>query len=207
MNTGTKAAWIAASANRLRTRFGTWNAIVKADIGPVRRSSEAATISRTRPGDPRERGGEREQRRRARQPPAPGRCRRLGAASLGSATRAAGRADGPHALRAASSRDVGHGRPRYHPRSRNGQHRLTEKAERPLRCGSGPRTAASRARSRRTSSASRAAVAAGDAAAADTEHRELVSRIDKAVQKGALHRNNGARKKARAARVRAGAAS
>lgn len=37
-----------------------------------------------------------------------------------------------------------------------------------------------------------------------TEHRELVSRIDKAVQKGALHPNNGARKKARAARLVAG---
>ena len=32
--TGTKAAWIAASANRLRTRFGTWKAIVNADIAP-----------------------------------------------------------------------------------------------------------------------------------------------------------------------------
>jgi small subunit ribosomal protein S20 len=30
----------------------------------------------------------------------------------------------------------------------------------------------------------------------------LVSRIDKAVKSGALHRNSGARKKARAARVR-----
>lgn len=42
---------------------------------------------------------------------------------------------------------------------------------------------------------------AGDATALATEHRELVSRIDKAVQKGALHPNNGARKKARAARL------
>ena len=33
VKTGTKAAWIAASANRLRTRFGTWKAIVNADIG------------------------------------------------------------------------------------------------------------------------------------------------------------------------------
>lgn len=49
------------------------------------------------------------------------------------------------------------------------------------------------------------AVADGDGAAADTEHRELVSRIDKAVQSGALHANNGARKKSRAARTRAGA--
>jgi small subunit ribosomal protein S20 len=52
-----------------------------------------------------------------------------------------------------------------------------------------------------------AAVAAGDDATADAEHRLLISRIDKAVQKGALHANNGARKKARAARVRAGSAS
>ena len=47
----------------------------------------------------------------------------------------------------------------------------------------------------------------GDAATADAEHRQLVSRIDKAVQKGALHSSNGARKKVRAARIRAGAAS
>jgi small subunit ribosomal protein S20 len=52
-----------------------------------------------------------------------------------------------------------------------------------------------------------AAVAGDDDAAADAEHRELVSRIDKAVQKGALHRNSGARKKARAARIRAGASA
>ena len=42
----------------------------------------------------------------------------------------------------------------------------------------------------------------GDAAGADQEYRSLVSRIDKAVKSGALHRNNGARKKARAARIR-----
>jgi small subunit ribosomal protein S20 len=43
-----------------------------------------------------------------------------------------------------------------------------------------------------------------DAAAADADHTQLVSLIDKAVKRGALHRNTGARKKARAARVRAG---
>lgn len=48
------------------------------------------------------------------------------------------------------------------------------------------------------------ATESGDAQAADAEHRQLVSRIDKAVQKGALHKRNGARKKAQAARVRAG---
>jgi small subunit ribosomal protein S20 len=49
------------------------------------------------------------------------------------------------------------------------------------------------------------AVGSGDDATADAEHKELVSRIDRAVKKGALHRNNGARKKARAARIRSGA--
>jgi small subunit ribosomal protein S20 len=48
------------------------------------------------------------------------------------------------------------------------------------------------------------AVEDGDASAVESEHRALVSRIDKAVQKGALHKNTGARKKARAARVAAG---
>ncbi len=47
----------------------------------------------------------------------------------------------------------------------------------------------------------------GDATAVETEHRALVSKIDKAVQRGAIHRNNGARKKSRAARIVAGDAS
>ena len=49
-----------------------------------------------------------------------------------------------------------------------------------------------------------AAVAGGDDATADAEHRELVRTIDKAVKRGALHRNAGARKKSRAAKLRAG---
>ncbi|HSK50962.1 MAG TPA: 30S ribosomal protein S20 [Solirubrobacterales bacterium] len=51
------------------------------------------------------------------------------------------------------------------------------------------------------------AVEGGDASAVETEQRDLVSKIDKAVQKGALHRNTGARKKAKAARIAAGAPS
>jgi small subunit ribosomal protein S20 len=51
-----------------------------------------------------------------------------------------------------------------------------------------------------------AAVAEGDAGRADTEHRELISQVDRAVKRGALHRNNGARKKSRAAKIRARAA-
>jgi small subunit ribosomal protein S20 len=46
------------------------------------------------------------------------------------------------------------------------------------------------------------AVGSRDSASADGEYRSLVSRIDRAVKTGALHRNNGARKKARAARIR-----
>ncbi|MBJ7348926.1 MAG: 30S ribosomal protein S20 [Thermoleophilaceae bacterium] len=46
------------------------------------------------------------------------------------------------------------------------------------------------------------AVSGGDATAADAEHRALVSKIDKAVKRGSVHKNNGARKKARAARIR-----
>ena len=52
-----------------------------------------------------------------------------------------------------------------------------------------------------------AAVAAGDADGVESEHKLLISRIDKAVQKGALHANSGARKKARAAKLRAGASA
>jgi small subunit ribosomal protein S20 len=48
------------------------------------------------------------------------------------------------------------------------------------------------------------AVRDGDGDSIAAEHRELVSRIDKAVQRGALHANSGARKKGRAARIVAG---
>jgi small subunit ribosomal protein S20 len=47
------------------------------------------------------------------------------------------------------------------------------------------------------------ALESNDAAAIDAEYRALVSKIDKAAEHGALHRNNAARKKARAAKMRA----
>ena len=50
-------------------------------------------------------------------------------------------------------------------------------------------------------------MASGDTATADAEHKELVSTIDKAVKRGAIHRNTGAHRKSRAARVRTGASS
>jgi len=46
-----------------------------------------------------------------------------------------------------------------------------------------------------------AAVEDGDSKAAETEHRELVRMLDKAVSKGALHRNTAARRKAQAAKL------
>jgi small subunit ribosomal protein S20 len=45
------------------------------------------------------------------------------------------------------------------------------------------------------------AVEGGDATTAETEHRNLVKWIDRAVARGALHRNAAARKKSQAARL------
>lgn len=52
-----------------------------------------------------------------------------------------------------------------------------------------------------------AAVEAGNADTVEAEHRDLMSQIDRAVRSGALHRNTAARKKSRAAKLRASAAS
>jgi small subunit ribosomal protein S20 len=46
-----------------------------------------------------------------------------------------------------------------------------------------------------------AAVESGDADVVAAEHRGLVKLIDRAVSRGALHRNTGARKKSQAARL------
>jgi small subunit ribosomal protein S20 len=50
-----------------------------------------------------------------------------------------------------------------------------------------------------------AAAEEGEQSTIQSEHRNLDSRIDKAVQKGAMHSNTGARKKSRAARIVAAA--
>jgi small subunit ribosomal protein S20 len=49
------------------------------------------------------------------------------------------------------------------------------------------------------------AVADGDAEAIEGAHRELVKMLDRAVSRGALHRNTAARKKSQAARAVASA--
>ena len=52
-----------------------------------------------------------------------------------------------------------------------------------------------------------AAVAGGGNDAADAEHQQLIRLVDKAVKRGALHRNAGARKKSRAAKLRRSASA
>lgn len=52
-----------------------------------------------------------------------------------------------------------------------------------------------------------AAATDGDAATVESEHRNLVKLIDRAVARGALHRNAGARKKSQAARAAAGSST
>jgi len=47
----------------------------------------------------------------------------------------------------------------------------------------------------------------GDAATVETEHKSLVKLIDRAVARGALHKNTGARKKSQAAKLAAGSGS
>jgi small subunit ribosomal protein S20 len=47
----------------------------------------------------------------------------------------------------------------------------------------------------------REAVEGGDTAVVDERHRELVSWLDRAASRGALHRNTAARRKSQAARL------
>jgi small subunit ribosomal protein S20 len=46
-----------------------------------------------------------------------------------------------------------------------------------------------------------ALVESGEKTDAEAAHKELVSTIDKAVKRGAMHKNTGSRKKSRAART------
>jgi small subunit ribosomal protein S20 len=52
-----------------------------------------------------------------------------------------------------------------------------------------------------------AAADSGDAESVDTEHKSLVKVIDRAVARGALHRNTAARKKSQAAKLASGSGS
>ena len=48
---------------------------------------------------------------------------------------------------------------------------------------------------------------AGDAAATTEEHKALVKLIDRAIARGALHKNAGARKKSQVAKIASGSTS
>ena len=153
------------------------------------------------PGDPRERRSRSEKKavERARRP----------ARGCGATQPPSGPRPRPPPRRRRSERLVGAGRPRsvgssgssrprYSPPSPDGQHRLTEEAHRPHRARATREPPPDRARSRRTSGASSGGRLRRRGAIAERAPPGSCSRIDKAVQKGALHANNGARKKARA---------
>src|ERR671931_198461 len=143
VNTGTKAALSAASANSERTTLGTWKAIVKALNAPdaTRRSCASGPAGAS--------GG------------------------MASAT-----------LRRRPMANI------------HSQKKRILRAERE-RLENRRYTSTIKTYFRRL----QAAVASGDEEAAAAEHRTLVRTIDKAVKRGALHRNTGARKKSRAAHV------
>jgi len=159
------------------------------------------------PEHAREAGGERENDRR------PGEPAPVSLARRGDARRAAG----IHGLAPAGRRVVGHRRERlrgraacYHrgaraagffttmPNIQQQKKRVRIAAEERLenlRYTSSIKTLTKRLQS---------LAAEGDAAAIEAEHKGLVKLIDRAVSRGALHKNAGARKKSQAARLAAG---
>src|SRR3954449_10817139 len=173
VNTGTKAPWRAESANSARTRFGTWKAIVNADIAAETPKMLAATTSRTSPSTlDRPVANEKKAVLRASRRPWP---------------RGWTACPGCLPLSSSAVANIASQEKRIHRAERE---RLENRR----------RTSQVKTWFRRLQSA----VEAGDAAKADEELRALTSRIDKAAKSGGLHGNNAARKKARAARIRAG---
>ena len=184
VKTGTNAPWSAKSANSARTRFGH----LEGD-GEGRHGGGHAEV-----GGRHHLAGQPEQPRAARWRTRRRRCSSpagaRGGAARGRRCSRAGRytAQSPR-------RSLGRGIAIY------GQHPFTRKADPPggaRAAGEPPPHLPGQDLVPRLESA----VGDGDAERADGEYRSLVSRIDKAVKSGALHRNNAARKKSRAARLR-----
>jgi small subunit ribosomal protein S20 len=171
--------------------LGTWKAIVKADITPLTPKRLAATTSRASPSS-RESPVAKEKKAvlRASRRPCP---RRIGASAPALGTSVATRYTGPPPRRI-PGRGVG-----AYMANIPSQEKRILRAERE-RLENRRRTSQVKTWFRRLENA----VGERDAARTDAEYRSLVSRIDKAVKSGALHRNNGARKKSRAARIRSG---
>ena len=218
MKTGTKAGCRAASAKRARTRFGHLEGDREGRHRAVDPVVAGGDDFAREAGDARGGGGDREESGRAGDPARLASGRRLGAEFL-AGVEGLGRAQRrrPASIRGLVDRGcrvswaspsrvsvaiVG-GRPEPARRplrhSTHGQHSLTEEADPTQRARAHGEPAADqhgedpfpppreRDRGRR-----RDAIA--------SEQRSLVSKIDKAVQKGALHKNTGARKKSKAAR-------
>jgi small subunit ribosomal protein S20 len=182
VNTGTKAAESAASANSARTRLGTWKASVNADIAPDVPKYRAATTSRMRPA-------------MRDSPVATEKIAVFTAMRLDSR----GWADKRRAIvrRRRGSPAVSCVMANIASQIKRNQRSLRERAE------NRQYTSAIKTYFRRLETA----LDEGDEERAEAEHRRLIKLIDKAVKRGALHRNSGGRKKTRAARLRAGAKS
>jgi small subunit ribosomal protein S20 len=179
----------------LLIRFGIWKAIVKADAGPRVPKKLAATISRTRPAI-RERPVAIEKIAVLRAtPPPPG-----GTGGGGSSAKASAAAAKAAIVRRSAARPGGSLRAwRQRPMANiHSQKKRILRSERE-RLENRRYTSAIKTYFRRLESL----VESGDREAATSTHRELTSTIDKAVKRGALHRNTGARKKSRAARLAA----
>src|SRR3954454_14618473 len=198
VKTGTNAALSAASANSERTRLGTWKAMVKALNAPDVAKYDDATISRTTPAIRDRPVAALKMAVLRAMPLPPGRVPCVGFSGSSPAARVA--------VVSAATGALSYGPPRASSRGvRTSMANIHSQKKRILRAQR------ERLENRRYTSTIKtyfrrleAAVGEGDDASADTEHRALVQTVDKAVTRGALHRNTGARKKFRAARVRAG---
>src|SRR5919108_705683 len=170
------------SPDSASTRFGTWKAIVNADIAAVTPKYLAATTSRTSPS--------------TRERPVANEKKAVFRASRRACPRRSGASVATRYTWAPPRRSLGRGVGAFMANIPSQEKRI-HRAERE-RLENRRRTSQVKTWFRRLESA----VGDGDSERADSELRSLASRIDKAVKSGALHRNNGSRKKARAARIR-----
>ncbi len=192
MKTGTKAALRAASAKRLRTRLGTGKAIVKAEKAPL--------VPEVAAGD--------DLADQAGYPDSPVAAEKIDGVAHTPAPPAPAvtRLEGGRSAAVSTERRYSTTPPRPWPwpfsmANIHSQKKRILRAERER-----SRTAATR-RQIKTYFRRLEAVTSGEDEAAPPRCLELVQTIDKAVKRGALHRNNGARKKSRAARIAARAAA
>ena len=195
VKTGTNAADSAASANRLRTRFGIWKAIVNAEDAPGRAEEARGDDLADEAGDAREARGDREDRGVAGTP-----IRRSGVGAADSSPMASALTRRAAIVRRAAA--AGTSARAFVCSWPTSTHRRSASC---APSASASRTAATRRRSRRTSAASRPRSTAATTTPPRPSTASSSRTIDKAVKRGALHRNTGARKKSRAARVRRGA--